>query len=85
MITDAAGNYKLTNLVPGPYTVRIVPQSGYVQTTPAIAYSVTIVADGTQVVGKNFGEELLLPDLVTSAVAFAPNQTCGGVVKRRRR
>jgi hypothetical protein len=71
-VTDASGNYELTNLAPGTYTVAIVPQAGYVQTTPASSYTVTITADGTQITGKNFGEELPLPDLATSGVTFSP-------------
>jgi RHS repeat-associated protein len=72
VLTDANGNFNLTDLTPGTCTVRIVPQPGNVQTTPATAYTVTIAADGTQVTGKNFGEQMQLPDLANATVAFSP-------------
>jgi Tol biopolymer transport system component len=60
-LTDANGSYALTGLTPGTYTIRAVAQPGNVQTTPASSFSVTIAADGTQITGKNFGEEQLFP------------------------
>ena len=54
--TDSNGNYSISGVAPGTYTLREVPQSGYTQTAPAApgTYSVTITAGGS-VTGKNFG------------------------------
>ena len=61
VLTDATGNFSFTGLTPGTYTVAIVPQAGYLQTTPATSYTVTIATDGTVVAGKNFGEQFPCP------------------------
>ena len=53
--TDANGNYTLTGVVPGTYTLEEVPQSGYVQTTAPASYSVTVVP-GENPTGLNFGD-----------------------------
>ena len=53
--TDASGNYTLTGVGPGTYTVEEVPQSGYIQTTSPAIYSVTIV-QGQNSTGLNFGD-----------------------------
>ena len=54
--TDANGNYSISGVAPGTYTLREVPQTGYTQTAPASpgTYSVTITAGGN-VTGDNFG------------------------------
>ena len=72
VLTDANGDYDFTGLAPGTYTVAIVPETGYHQTAPAATYTVTITTDGTAITGENFGEQLPLPDLTTSAVSFTP-------------
>ena len=53
--TDANGDYTLTGVVPGTYTVEEVPQSGYVQTTAPASYSVTVV-QARNLTGSNFGD-----------------------------
>jgi RHS repeat-associated protein len=79
VITDATGSYKLTGLVPGAYTLRAVPQAGYIQTLPATpARAVTIDTDGTIVAGQDFGEYLPRPDLAVTAVSFAPSAAAPG-------
>ena len=35
--TDSSGSYEFSNLAPGPYVVRQVDQSGFVQTSPTFA------------------------------------------------
>jgi protocatechuate 3,4-dioxygenase beta subunit len=53
--TGANGNYTLTGVGPGTYTVEEVPQSGYIQTTAPAIYSVTVV-QGQNSTGLNFGD-----------------------------
>jgi protocatechuate 3,4-dioxygenase beta subunit len=54
VVTSGTGNYSFDGLAPGTYVVRIVPQAGYVQTTPGF-YKLTLTSG--QVVGnENFGE-----------------------------
>ena len=77
-LTDASGHYALTGLTPGTYTVRVVPQAGYVQTTPAVAATVSITTDGTTAGVTNFGEYLPHPDLAAAAVAFTPAAAAPG-------
>jgi YD repeat-containing protein len=55
--TDANGDYALTQVPPGSYTIAVVPQTGYVETEPASpgTYAVTVTA-GQSVNDLNFGE-----------------------------
>ncbi len=53
--TDANGNYTLTGVGPGTYTVEEVPRSDYVQTTAPATYSVT-AAEGQNSTSLNFGD-----------------------------
>ncbi|HEV7301226.1 MAG TPA: carbohydrate-binding protein [Tepidisphaeraceae bacterium] len=55
-LTDGAGDYAFTKLLPGSYVVREVVPSGWTQTSPAnnAAHSVTVAA-GAAMSGKNFG------------------------------
>jgi hypothetical protein len=54
-ISDGSGHYHITDLLPGGYTIRIVPRAGYRQTAPAMTIQ-TIVAPGRAVAGPSFGE-----------------------------
>jgi hypothetical protein len=56
-VTDANGDYTLTNVSPGTYTLQDVLQSGYVQTEPASpgTYPLTMTSGGN-VTGANFGD-----------------------------
>lgn len=46
--TDSSGSYEFLNLTPGPYVVRQVSQSGFVQTSPTFAtQTIAIPADET--------------------------------------
>jgi Tol biopolymer transport system component len=64
--TDANGDYALTRLFPDTYTVREVPQAGWVPSVPAGgAYTVTLAA-GEEASGANFGE--CLPGSISGVV-----------------
>jgi uncharacterized delta-60 repeat protein len=59
--SDAAGNYKLTGLLPGSFRVREVRPPDYTRTQPAGAYPLgyydVTLATGQAVVGRNFGNK----------------------------
>lgn len=59
--TDPQGKYAFRDLLPGTYTVRIIPRVGYLQTKPASNgfYVVQLPADGFAVMNRDFGEKLL--------------------------
>ena len=60
-VTDADGNYTLTNLAAGTYSIRVAPASGLTLSSPPLgAISVTL-AQGQVVAGQNFGEMLAAP------------------------
>lgn len=53
--TDNDGDYSITNVMPGTYTVREVQQNGWIQTAPqGGSYTVTVGVNQT-VSGKDFG------------------------------
>lgn len=74
VITDAVGDYRFHGLEAGTYSVNIVPQAGWQRTAPLAAggHTVTILADGSVISGKDFGEFQPLPDLVASGVSASP-------------
>src|SRR5262249_46359265 len=51
--SDAYGNWSLSNLAPGTYTVQEVAQSGWTQTSVTAGYTVTAVS-GVATWGLNF-------------------------------
>src|SRR5882724_2220730 len=55
-MTDTSGNFAITGLCDGNYTVKQIPQTGWQQTTPTNSqgYSVT-VTNGSSFSDKNFG------------------------------
>ncbi len=53
-VTDADGNYALTNLPPGDYTIREVLQDGWEQSFPVGGHAVTIVS-GDVLADLDFG------------------------------
>ena len=53
--TASDGDYSLTGIGPGSYTVLEIPESGYIQTTAPAIYHVTIV-QGQNLTGINFGD-----------------------------
>lgn len=53
-VTNSAGQYTITGLAPGGYTLHVVAKTSFKQTTPAPAQ--TIVAAGQAVTGPVFGE-----------------------------
>src|SRR5205823_3832476 len=52
--TDANGNWSVTNIGPGTYTVQEVQQAGWTQTAGQAGFSFT-ASSGTNVTGINFG------------------------------
>ncbi len=77
--TDAQGEYTFTSLETGTYLVRQVRPDNYAQTLPAddAAYTVIISSDGQEETGRDFGNRLLRPDLLTSTVSGPPAATPG--------
>ncbi|HEX8912780.1 MAG TPA: SdrD B-like domain-containing protein [Humisphaera sp.] len=58
--TDKEGKYSFRDLLPGSYTIRVVPKAGYLQTEPATGgYTVQLNASGIGVRDLNFGERRL--------------------------
>lgn len=55
-LTNAAGDFALTGLVAGTYTVRQVSEAGWASTAPAGDSFVVPLADGQVASGNNFGE-----------------------------
>ncbi len=55
--TNGSGTYSFTDLAPGTYYVREVIQSGWVQTTPTVAYHQVVLSDTTPTdsTGNDFG------------------------------
>ena len=51
--TAASGTYSFTSLLPGTYTVQVVSQSGYIDSSPA---NMTIADDNGMSLTVNFGE-----------------------------
>jgi hypothetical protein len=59
--TDKSGNWAFRALAPGPYTVRILPQSGYAVTNPADGALTVTLATGAEMNTDNlFGEKPIL-------------------------
>lgn len=55
--TDAQGNYRFTNLPPGPYIIRALPRTGWRQTIPTNNYGQHLtLAAGQTLSNANFGE-----------------------------
>ncbi|MDA7510456.1 hypothetical protein N8612_02155 [Verrucomicrobia bacterium] len=65
-VTDVSGSYQFDSLLDGDYTLREVPQTGWVQTFPGIsedgAHYVTI-AGGSDQAGIDFGNQRELIDI----------------------
>jgi protocatechuate 3,4-dioxygenase beta subunit len=55
-LTDVNGNYTITNVASGAYTVQEVLQVGYVQTDPEAPGTYSVTASGTNITGINFGD-----------------------------
>jgi subtilisin-like proprotein convertase family protein len=60
-VTDADGNYQLTNLAPGVHHLREIVQSGLSATTPASGSQDVSVGIGATVSGVNFGNAAPAP------------------------
>jgi len=59
--TDSQGKYSFRDLLPATYTLRVIPQVGYLQTLPANNgfYVVQLPSDGLSVMNRDFGEKKL--------------------------
>jgi len=58
VLTDALGNYVFTNLGAGTYKIRIVLQSGFIQTLPVNNFgNNATLSFGQAISGKNFGAD----------------------------
>ena len=68
--TDAAGNYRFRNLVPGSYTVAEVGQPGWRQTTPDNGASTVTVQPGASVDEIDFGNTVFGPPAGSHAPSF---------------
>jgi hypothetical protein len=56
VLTNSSGNYKFSGLSAATYKVREQRQSGFVQTTPANNFGISVaLASGQNATGKNFG------------------------------
>lgn len=71
-ITDASGNYLFTSVCDGPYSLKVVPQSGWIQTSPTDpnGYSISIT-NGFSILDKNFGLKLSPPTATPLPTATA--------------
>jgi hypothetical protein len=54
-VTSATGSYTFTNLGPGTYIVREVPQDTWVQSAPAAGFYSVTPTSGQTVTGRDFG------------------------------
>ncbi|HRK31238.1 MAG TPA: SdrD B-like domain-containing protein, partial [Tepidisphaeraceae bacterium] len=75
-ITDANGNYALSNVAIGGNTVREIPAIGWQPTAPATGQRLVNVPNGTSVTGINFGN-LQRTNSSISGLAFADKNEDG--------
>jgi hypothetical protein len=67
--TDTNGNYTISNVGSGTFTLREVLQSGFALTGPAAPGTYTITpTSGTNITGKNFGDMVFVPVSVSGTV-----------------
>ena len=64
-VSDNQGNYSFTGLLPGRYTVRVLEQGGYLETTPAFPGTA-----GAQGIAQSLGSD--------SAASIEVDCACGG-------
>jgi uncharacterized delta-60 repeat protein len=83
VLTDGSGNYTLTGLTPGTYTIREVVPLTFTQTLPTggAAYTVTVAAKGNTS-GKNFGNKpFSIQSLATSISGSVFNDLNGNGIR----
>jgi hypothetical protein len=56
-VTDSNGNYTISGLAPGRYTVVESIPTGYVATSPGTGYAVVTLSAGQTTTGINFGDQ----------------------------
>ncbi len=56
VVTSANGAYSFIGLLPGTYTIRVVPKTGFVQTSPPGGAARLSLASGISATGVDFGE-----------------------------
>jgi hypothetical protein len=81
VITDANGNYSLTNIIPGFYTLREVLKPGFVESLPPTpgSYAVSVVARQT-VNNLNFGDYAVTADTLVGSSDWGFEQVGDGWV-----
>jgi protocatechuate 3,4-dioxygenase beta subunit len=67
-VSDAGGNYTLTNLGPGTHYLREIPLPTWVQTGPADNVYTITPTSGQSVAGRNFGNRLVNPASISGNV-----------------
>jgi subtilisin-like proprotein convertase family protein len=73
--TDAAGDYRFTNMPTGTYRIREVLQSPYVQTAPGSGFYTLPLAASTNLTGRDFGNHLPASAAPSGLVLAAPSDT----------
>ena len=69
--TDSHGDFSLSGVGPGKFTLAEVVQSGYIQTAPATATYAIATSSGVDLSGEDFGD-LSGPSLSVTGLALTP-------------
>jgi Tol biopolymer transport system component len=76
--TDAGGNYAFTGLTAGTYLVRQSLPANFQQTLPGGGAGIPVtLANGQNLTGQDFGDEILTPDLAVTTASADPAGSAG--------